>query len=470
MHMTPLFQLSTAYIIAGTLFLVMPLATWLTLSSERSTAIRIWSLGGCLFGLGMLLLGMRAQIPEWATYPLGNGLVWFSTLMMVKAMRLELGRSFSWWHMIAATLLMTLVFEYLRLVLNSQLLRFSWSVAIMLLLLLWISWLALLIRRQENRKSAYWLSGAYAVAALGLLFRLVRAWMGRSDPNIIDTSWDGIITSISSLLVAIFGNMGYIGIYLSRAHERETAATVERERQEIQSQLSAQIAHLDRQRSLSEMSAALAHELGQPLTAAKVDCHIASAELARWPSAPAVLQESLTSLRDSITRAGLIVTRIHDFIRQREPVLTPVQWSAIYEDVIPLMPARDRPARAQLHWISHGPELWILGDRIQLSQVLLNLLRNALQAPPNSEALRVEVSQRVVDEEIVLTVRDNGRGMPPEVIQQIGTAFFTTKPEGLGVGLSISRTIVQQHGGQLQIESQAGHGTQVHVLLPRWKT
>lgn len=123
--MTPLFQLSTAYIIAAALFLVMPLATWLTLASERQAAIRIWCLGGCLFGLGMLLLGMRAQLPAWATYPLGNALVWFSTLMMVKALRQELGRVLPWWHMVAATFLMTLVFEYLRWGLNSQLLRFS---------------------------------------------------------------------------------------------------------------------------------------------------------------------------------------------------------------------------------------------------------------------------------------------------------------------------------------------------------
>lgn len=337
----------------------------------------------------------------------------------------------------------------------------------MLCLLAWISWLAFQIRRQDRRKSADWLAGAYALAALGLLFRLLRAWLGRSDPNIMDTNWDGVITSISSLLVAIFGNMGYIGIYLSRAHERETAATVERKRQEIQSQLGAQIAHLDRQRSLSEMSAALAHELGQPLTAAQVDGHIASAELARWPSAPSELKVALASLRESIARAGLIVTRIHDFIRQREPELTPLRWSDIYHDVLPLIPARERPAVAHLGWHSAGAELWIEGDRIQLSQVLLNLLRNALQAPLRLETLRVDIAEHVVGDSVVLTVSDNGRGMPPEVMEQIGSAFFTTKPEGLGVGLSISRTIVQQHGGQLQIESQAGQGTEVRVVLAR---
>lgn len=465
--MNPLFQLSTAYIIVGALFLVMPLATWLALASERQTAIRIWCLGGCLFGLGMLLLGMRARLPAWASYPLGNALVWFSTLMMVKAMLQELGRDLRWWQMVVATGAMTLVFEYLRLVLQHGLLRFGWSLLIMFGLLSSIAWLAFRIQRSENRKSAYWLSGTYALAAIGLLFRLLRAWLGLTDPDLMDANLDGIITSISSLLVAIFGNMGYIGIYLSRAHERETAATVERDRQETRAQLGAQIAHLDRQRSLSEMSAALAHELGQPLTAAKVDCHVATLELARWPSAPPQLRQTLDSLADSIGRSSQIVTRIHDFIRHREPVLTPVLWSDVYQDVIALIPTRERPAQSQLSWHSESPALCVRGDRIQLSQVLLNVLRNALQAPAAGRALHVQVRAQVSGSEVVLTVRDNGSGIAQETLSRIGTSFFTTKSDGLGVGLSISRTIVQQQGGQLLIDSTPGLGTQVSVVLPR---
>ncbi len=468
--MTLLFELSTAYVIASILFLVMPLATWLTLSSERQNAIPIWCLGGCLFGLGLFLLGLRIYLPEWATYPLGNFLVWFSALMMVKAMQRELERDLPWRQMIVVTLLMVFIFEYLRLVCQCQTLRFSWSVMITLVLFGWISWLGFLVRDQEGCRSAYWLLGAYILATVGLLYRLVRTWAGHADPDIIIANVDGVITSFTSLILAIFGNMGYIGIYLSRAHSRETLATVERERQEIQAQLGAQIAHLDRQRSLSEMSAALAHELGQPLTAAEMDCHVANTELGRWPSAPLELKETLASLGENIVRAGSIVTRIHDFILQREPELKPVQWFDVYQDVISLIPKRERPALVNLSWRSTRSDLWILGDRIQLSQVLLNLLRNALQASKTSEVLHLEVFQQVVGDDIVLTVQDNGCGMAPEIINQIGSAFFSTKPDGLGVGFSISRTIVQHHGGQMQIESEVGHGTKVRVILPRMQT
>ena len=469
-RMNHLFQLSTAYIIVGTLFLVMPLATWLALASERQTAIRIWCLGGCMFGLSMLLLGMRTRLPAWASYPMGNALLWFSTLMMVKAMCLELGRQLRWLHMIVATLAMTIVFEYFRLGLNNALLRFSWSLLIMLVLLSSIAWLAYRVQQRENRKSAYWLAGTYALASVGIVLRLIRSWLGHTQPDLMDAHWDGVITSVNSLLVAIFGNMGYIGIYLSRAHEREIAATVERDRHETSARLGAQIAHLDRQRSMSEMSAALAHELGQPLTAAKVDCHVASLELARWPSAPAQLTETIESLKDSISRSSHIVSRIHDFIRHREPVLTPVHWGDVYQDVIALIPARERPLHAQLTWHSEDQDLQVLGDRVQLSQVLLNLLRNALHAHETGRALHVQVIHQATGDDIVLTVCDNGRGIAPETLSRMGNAFFTTKPDGLGVGLAISRTIVQQHGGQLLIESQTGMCTQVRVVLPRFVT
>jgi signal transduction histidine kinase len=465
--MNTLIQLSTSYIILGTLFLVMPVATWAALSPNRTAAVRVWCVAGALFGVAILLIGMRQALPAWVSYPLANTMVWFSCMMMLKALCMELNFCQPRWKLMAiSALVMCLVFEYLRTGIGHSLWRFNWAMGILLGLTISIAGLAFKLYSLEKRKSALLIASSYALASCGILIRITRSLLGYANPDIMTSVADGLVISVTIFPVAILGNMGFIGLYMERMKERDIAQALEKERQESRMRLSAQIAHMDRQRSMAEMSAALVHEIGQPLTAAQVDCHVAEIELSRVGDAPPRLIEALRDLRGSIQRSNQILSRIRDFIKGNEPVLWRVRWEEIYRDVIDLIPHKERPAGLEVRWHSVQQNLWIRADRIQLSQVLLNLLRNAFQAANPHTPLLIQLREEQVGDEVVLFIQDNGTGMAPQTLLQAGRAFFTTKPDGLGVGLSIARSIVEQHGGRLQIESATGEGTQIQIRLP----
>ena len=186
----------------------------------------------------------------------------------------------------------------------------------------------------------------------------------------------------------------------------------------------------------------------------------------------AKLEEAVLDLQKHMVRSIQIVTRIHDFIKSREPLMEPVRWHDIYQDVIHLLPQTERPAGCRIEWISkaHQSSTWVMGDSIQLSQVLLNLLRNALQAQHVDRLLRLKVLEYVEGMSVSLSISDNGTGMDEATIESALTAFFSTKNDGLGVGLAISKSIMEQHGGSLSIESTLGQGTQITLTLPQLKT
>ncbi|NJD25733.1 MAG: PAS domain S-box protein [Betaproteobacteria bacterium] len=246
--------------------------------------------------------------------------------------------------------------------------------------------------------------------------------------------------------------------------ERRYAEELARQQQE-------QLQFTSRLVTMGEMASTLAHELNQPLAA------IASYNagclnlLASGQAAPDDLRKALEKLGVQAQRAGRIIRRVHDFVRKSEPKRAPCLLGEIIEDCIGFVEAEARKRRVQLRTIL--PELPpLLADRLMLEQVLLNLIRNGMEAmtdtPEGHRALRI--SARRLDDEVTLSIADNGSGIAPEVKDKLFTAFFTTKPDGMGVGLSICRSIVEFHRGRLWTEDNAqsptGSGTIFHLTLP----
>ena len=296
--MNHLFNFSTAYLILALMFLVMPVATWLTLSSLRSATVNMWCFGNVLFGWGILFVGLRANLPEWMTYPLANFLIWFSGFMMMRAISMELKRPFAWHWILLLCLGSLMVFESLRASAIMQTFRFAWGLGMPMFAFACVALWTYRLHRAEKSQSALWITGVFTLAVVGVAFRIGRLLlqdMGTADA--LAPSMDGTITVIKGMLAAIFGNMGYIGLYLERAHRRDKEIAIEQERRLTSDRLGAEIANLDRQRSMSEMSAALAHELSQPLTAAKVDSHVLEVELQQIRSLPEKVKEALVDLQ-----------------------------------------------------------------------------------------------------------------------------------------------------------------------------
>ncbi len=219
--------------------------------------------------------------------------------------------------------------------------------------------------------------------------------------------------------------------------------------------------------SVGEMASLLSHELNQPLAAiasyASGSLNLIDDAGAR-PDAPSValIREATQRIAEQAERAGRVIRSVHDFVRRREQSREQVACDQLVETLLPLLrlQARKSAARIELEFGSPAPR--VTCDRTMIEQVLLNLTRNAIQAmavePPERRV--VKIGARAHGAWVRLSVTDHGPGIAPEVAARLFTPFFTTKAEGLGLGLSLCRTVVEQHGGALDFTTlRDGRGT-----------
>ncbi|AXS79481.1 PAS domain-containing sensor histidine kinase [Dechloromonas sp. HYN0024] len=223
--------------------------------------------------------------------------------------------------------------------------------------------------------------------------------------------------------------------------------------------------------TMGEMASTLAHELNQPL-AAIASYNTGCLNLLERPDCqPQDIRPALEKIGVQAQRAGKIIRRVHDFVRKSEPKRAPCALAEVFEDCLGFVEADARKRHIRI--ACEIPQLPpIPADRLMLEQVMLNLIRNGMEAmAPTPEAWRV-LSIDVVpsDNEVRISVSDNGSGIAPDIRDKLFTAFFTTKPEGMGVGLSICRSIIEFHRGRLWAEdnphSPSGSGTIFIFTLP----
>jgi C4-dicarboxylate-specific signal transduction histidine kinase len=229
----------------------------------------------------------------------------------------------------------------------------------------------------------------------------------------------------------------------------------------------AELAHVTRVATLGELTASIAHEINQPLAAV---VNNASACL-RWLAAQN-LEEARQSARLVVAdghRAGEIVGRIRALAKK---ALLQKEWLDINEtirEVITLARSEVQKNGVSLQTRLADNVPLILGDRIQLQQVILNLMINAIEAMSGGGEGPRELwvsSERVGSTEVLIDVRDSGPGLDPQSLDRLFDAFYTTKPQGMGMGLAISRSIVEAHDGRLWATANAPHGAVFQFTLP----
>lgn len=230
-----------------------------------------------------------------------------------------------------------------------------------------------------------------------------------------------------------------------------------------------QLSHLARVAVLGQLSGALAHELNQPLAAIASNADAARRLLSQHPTNYAELEAILTDIIASNHRAAQVIRRLRAMLKRGETRLQPIDTAELVNEVLELGHAELITRRVTATTMV-GPDLPpVLGDRVQLQQVFLNLLLNACEAmastPPPDRRLSLIVTADA-RRNVQFSVRDSGTGIPESLIDRLFEPFVTTKPEGLGLGLSISRTIVAAHGGRLWAQNNADRGATVHCLLP----
>jgi two-component system, LuxR family, sensor kinase FixL len=229
-----------------------------------------------------------------------------------------------------------------------------------------------------------------------------------------------------------------------------------------------QLSHLARVSMLGQLSGALAHELNQPLAAIASNADAARRLLARAPVDVAELDAIVTDIVAANQRAAQVIRRLRALLNRGETRLQPLDTAELVEEVLDLAHAELITRRVTATGVVAPNLPPVLGDRVQLQQVLLNLVLNACEAMSSCIPPDRRLSLTVAPDaggNIRFSVRDCGSGIPSHLIDRLFEPFVTTKPEGLGLGLSISRTIVAAHGGRLWAQNNTDRGATVHCLL-----
>jgi two-component system sensor kinase FixL len=248
-----------------------------------------------------------------------------------------------------------------------------------------------------------------------------------------------------------------VGIQTDLTLMREKELEIVEQREEL--------LHVTRVGKLAEFVSSLAHEIRQPLTAILSYAQAAQRMLAgREPK----LQEILQYIINDDQRAAEVIQRLRALLKKSISEMKPVDINALVNETIVLI-ATDAAVRNSVIKTELDSNLPIArGDRIQLQQVLLNLISNsfdALESSLDPREILIRTSRKNTDT-IIVAVKDSGCGIPAQNIPKLFTHFFTSKPDGLGMGLSISRSIVEAHGGQLDVENNPDRGATFYFTIP----
>jgi signal transduction histidine kinase len=243
------------------------------------------------------------------------------------------------------------------------------------------------------------------------------------------------------------------GLLFERRRRRRMELAVQQQRFEL--------AHASRLAVAGELTGAIAHEINQPLGAILSNADAADLLLASGADRRDELRAILADIRQDNVRASEVIRRLRAMLAKQPVDWHPFDLNDAVREVEPVLRAEARRRGVALDLRLAATATILVGDRVQIQQVLINLALNAMEAANGlPEARRtVAVSVERDADRLVLVVRDRGQGIAPEHLPQLFDSFFTTKPQGMGLGLSITRTLVEAHGGRIWAESGAGSGS-----------
>jgi signal transduction histidine kinase len=228
------------------------------------------------------------------------------------------------------------------------------------------------------------------------------------------------------------------------------------------------LAHINRVTTMGELTASLAHEIKQPISAAVINARTCLRWLCRDDPGLSEAREAASRLVTDVTRAAEIIARISMLFKKSAVQRELVDVNELIREMIVLL--RNEAARCSIAIrsdLADGLPM-VMADRVQLQQVFMNLMLNGIDAMKDvcvARELTIS-SQRLSHGHLMISVNDTGTGLPLQQTEQIFSAFFTTKAQGTGMGLPISRSIIESHGGRLWATSNPGRGASFHFTLP----
>jgi PAS domain S-box-containing protein len=282
---------------------------------------------------------------------------------------------------------------------------------------------------------------------------------------------DGSLKYIQSVRRPVLNEAGDIVEIVGSSIDVTERKRTEEERERLR-QLEADLAHINRVSIMGELAASVAHEVNQPLTGIVSN----GSACLRWLAGDTPnLEEAREAVRDIVRdgkRAGEVIARIRALTRRAAPPKEKLDLNEVVREVLALVGDQAKKNNVIIR-SRFADDVWpVLGDQVQLQQVLLNLVMNGMEAMTSvgqPERQLLITTQNIDPDQVQVTVQDSGVGLDSNAMPRIFEAFYTTKSGGMGMGLSISRSIVQNHGGRLWPTTNAGPGTSFHFTLPKYQ-
>jgi PAS domain S-box-containing protein len=275
---------------------------------------------------------------------------------------------------------------------------------------------------------------------------------------------DGSIKHVYSMAHRVFDDSDTLVEYIGTVMD----VTERRRAEEALRQAQADLAHVNRVTTMGELTASLAHEVNQPIAAAVTNANACLRWLTRdHPDLEEARAAAMRIVKDG-TRAADIISRIRLLFKKGTPDWELVDINEVIREMIVLLRGEATRYNIAVQTDLAADLCQAMGDRVQLQQVMMNLIMNSIDAMKEVEGKREVAikSECAEDRHLLVSVSDTGVGLPPQEVSQIFNAFFTTKPDGTGMGLSISRSIVESHGGRLWATANSGRGATFHLTLP----
>jgi signal transduction histidine kinase len=231
-------------------------------------------------------------------------------------------------------------------------------------------------------------------------------------------------------------------------------------------ELQAELAHTNRVSTMGELVASIAHELAQPITVTTANAKASLRWLQRDPPDLTEVRKGTERIMEAGTLASEIIDRLRSLYKKSSPKRELVAINEVIGEMVLLLRSEANEYAASIRTDLAADLPKITADRVQLQQVLMNLMLNGIEAMKETGGVLTVKTERGEGGQALISVSDTGVGLPAERSDEIFNAFFTTKPQGSGMGLAISRSIVESHGGRLWANGDGGRGATFHFTLP----
>lgn len=485
-------NVQTIFWLDAFLYLMLHVAIWYGLARFRSPVVVLWSVSGIFSALGLCVLGSRDWLSTDVMVGAGLFLMAVGNWGRQTALRSLNGpasRSWLWKSGVLNLGFLTLCYS----------LHFSGfpESTIMLVFYAFYTFNCLeyffagkriaLTHDKKGANSVKW-AGLILSISLGIKTLAMLADVGATD--LYEASWDHAVVFVGQFTAMVMLCVGFMQIFVDQDHRSQMATEQQLAREQERASMALQHSQdlsvllnereeIIRQLTLSNKSAGMgalvasfAHELNQPLTANLLHAELLQAQL--MAAVQGVKQPDLKTLHDvaeamvsDTQRAADIIRKLRNLFRMGKGEYSPLNLESLVSDVLELVRSKLKDSDIMLT-TEFDKNLLVNGDQTQLQQVVLNLLNNAIDAMVEGRTRypHLRLFAKAVDQYIDLQVQDNGKGVDPSRMEDVFSLFKTSKSEGMGVGLWLSRSIVETHGGRLTFESEPGHRTVFTLRLP----